>query len=386
MTKAPLKALAEAGQAVWLDYLHPELVSSGKLARLIDDDGLMGLTSNPSIFEKAIGDGDVYDHRIAELVARGVTQPDEIFERLAVADIQAAADVFRPTFDRLRGRDGYVSLEVSPKLAHDATGSIAEARRLWKAVDRPNLMIKIPGTREGASAIQTLIAEGINVNVTLLFGIDAYLAVAEAHTAGLEAYKAGGGNVGAVHGVASFFVSRIDSAIDKQVDDKLKDADPATAERLRAVRGHVAIANAKMAYQNYLQLAATPRWRALEHQGAAPQRLLWASTSTKDPAYPELLYAEALIGPETVDTLPPKTLDTFRKSGVAALTLIDDVAGARKVLSEAEALGLDLDAVTDRLVDEGVTAFEKSYETLLAAVADKQARIGKDGPARRASA
>jgi transaldolase/glucose-6-phosphate isomerase len=303
-----------------------------------------------------------------------------------VADIQAAADVFRPTFDRLGGRDGYVSLEVSPKLAHDATGSIAEARRLWRAVDRPNLMIKIPGTREGAPAIQALIAEGINVNVTLLFGIDAYLAVAEAHAAGLEAFKAGGGNVGAVHGVASFFVSRIDTAIDKAVDEKLNGADAATANRLKAVRGRVAIANAKMAYQHYLQLASTERWRALEHAGAAPQRLLWASTSTKDPAFPELLYAEALIGPETVDTLPPKTLDAFREHGKVAQTLVDDVAGARAVLSEAQALGLDLDAVTDRLVVEGVEAFEKAFATLLAAVADKQAKIGKHHGGRRASA
>ncbi|MBS0361210.1 MAG: transaldolase [Proteobacteria bacterium] len=386
MTKSPpLKALASAGQAIWLDYLHPELTHSGKLARLIAEDHLTGQTSNPSIFEKAIGDGQVYDRRIGDLVAEGLTDPGEIYERLAVADIQAAADVFRPTFDRLRGRDGYVSLEVSPRLAHDTAGSIAEARRLWKAVDRPNLMIKIPGTREGAPAIQALIAEGINVNVTLLFGIDAYLAVAEAHTAGLEAHKAGGGNVGAVHGVASFFVSRIDTAIDKQIDEKLKDADPATAERLKAVRGKVAIANAKMAYQHYLQLASTERWRALEHAGAAPQRLLWASTSTKDPAYPELLYAEALIGPETVDTLPMKTLEAFREHGQVAQTLVDDIAGARRVLSEAEALGLDLDAVTDRLVDEGVEAFEKSFATLLQAVADKQAQIGKDQP-RRASA
>ncbi|MBS0331544.1 MAG: transaldolase [Proteobacteria bacterium] len=382
----PLKALAQAGQAVWLDYLHPELISSGKLARLIAEDQLTGLTSNPSIFEKAIGDGEVYDQRIAALAQEGLSDPGEIFERLSVADIQAAADVFRPTYERLSGRDGYVSLEVSPRLANDTAGSIAEARRLWKAVDRPNLMIKIPGTRAGASAIQALISEGINVNVTLLFAVDAYLAVAEAHTAGLEAFKAAGGNVGAVHGVASFFVSRIDTAIDKQIDARLQGADEATARRLKAVRGKVAIANAKLAYQNYLQLAATPRWRALEHEGAAPQRLLWASTSTKDPAYPELLYAEALIGPETVDTLPMKTLEAFRDHGRVALNLIEDVAGARAVLSEAEALGLDLDAVTDKLAEDGAQAFDKSYAALLAAVADKRAKIGKDHGTRRATA
>ncbi len=384
--KSPLNALAAAGQAVWLDYLHPDLISSGELARRIAEDDLAGLTSNPSIFEKAIGDGQVYDARIARLVAEGVTAPAAIFERLSVADIQAAADVFRPLWDQLQGRDGYVSLEVSPRLANDTQGSIDEARRLWRAVDRPNLMIKIPGTKAGAPAIQALIAEGINVNVTLLFGLDAYLAVADAHIAGLEAFRARGGDVRRVHGVASFFISRIDTAIDKQIDARAKTADEATIQRLRGVRGKVAIANAKLAYQHYLQLAAAPRWRALETAGAAPQRLLWASTSTKDPAFPELLYAEALIGPETVDTLPPKTLDAFRQHGRVQQTLIEDIAGARAILAEVEALGLDLDAVTDTLVEEGVAAFAKSFDTLLAAVADKQAKIGEDHPTRQASA
>jgi transaldolase/glucose-6-phosphate isomerase len=383
----PLLALAAAGQAVWLDYLHPDLMESGELARLIEDDGVTGLTSNPSIFEKAIGDGDTYDARIADLVARGRKTPTEIFEALAIADIQAAADVFRPTFNRQGGRDGFVSMEVSPKLAADTEGTIAEAKRLWAAVDRPNLMIKVPGTPQGVPAIQALIAQGINVNVTLLFSRDAYQAVAEAHIAGLEAFKAAGGDLHKVHGVASFFVSRIDTAIDKAIDEQLETADSAVARRLKAVRGKVAIANAKMAYQDFLQLAATPRWQALETAGASPQRLLWASTGVKDPTYPELLYAEALVGPETVDTLPPKTLDAFREHGRVRASLIDDVAGARSVLGEADTLGLDLDAVTTKLVDDGVDLFAKAFETLLAAVADKQAKIGKDGAtARRASA
>ena len=369
----PLRELESAGQAVWLDYLHPQILEDGTLKRLIDDDGLKGLTSNPSIFEKAIGDGDVYDRRVAAV--RGHPSPEALYERLAVADIQAAADIFRPTYDRLNGKDGYVSLEVSPRLAMDSQGTVREARRLWGAVARPNLMIKVPGTHAGAPAIRQLVGEGINVNVTLLFGLDAYLAVAEAHMGGLEQLKSDGRDLSRVHGVASFFVSRIDGKIDAAIDAKMKSAAGDAAEALRRLRGKVAIANAKVAYQHYLRLVAEPRWRALAEAGASPQRLLWASTSTKDPSYPDTLYADALIGTDTVDTLPPKTLDAFRDHGRVTPSLTDDVAGAEAVLAEADRLGLDLDGVTAGLVTEGVKLFDDAFTALLKAVAAKQSQL-----------
>ncbi|HEX3365217.1 transaldolase [Phenylobacterium sp.] len=376
MTDNPLKTLTAAGQAIWLDYLHQDILKTGELQRLIADDGLTGLTSNPSIFEKAIGDGASYDARIAKLASGGKTQTKDLYEAIAIADIQGACDQFRPTWDRLKGRDGYASLEVSPDLANDTQGTVEEARRLWAAVDRPNLMIKVPGTKAGTPAIRQLIGEGINVNVTLLFALQAYLDVAEAHTAGLEDFKAAGGNVAKVHGVASFFVSRIDTAIDKKIDEKLKTADDATAARLKAVRGRVAIANAKVAYQRYLQTLATPRWKTLAVAGAAPQRLLWASTGTKDPAYSDVLYIETLIGPDTVNTMPPKTLDAFRDHGKVAPTLTQDPAAAEATLKEADALGLDLDGVTAALVDDGVRLFAKAFDDLLKAVDDKRRRLG----------
>jgi transaldolase/glucose-6-phosphate isomerase len=368
----PLRELEAAGQAIWLDYLHRQILENGELKRLIDDDGLTGLTSNPSIFEKAIGEGDAYDERIR--AARG--GPLEIYEQVAVADIQAAADLFRPTWERLGGKDGFVSLEVSPGAANDADATVKEARHLWAAVGRPNLMIKVPGTPAGVPAIRQLIGEGINVNVTLLFGVQAYLDVAEAHIAGLEHFSAGGGDVSKVHGVASFFVSRIDSKIDQAIDARLQ-AGPAleAATRLKRLRGKVAIANAKRAYQRYLELIDTPRWKALAAAGAAPQRLLWASTGVKDPAYPDTLYADSLIGADTVDTLPPKTLEAFRERGRVTPSLTDGVAEAEHDLAEAEGLGLDLDGVTDRLVVDGVKLFADAFDALLKAVEDKRRRM-----------
>jgi transaldolase len=382
----PLKALTAAGQAIWLDYLHQDLLSSGELARLIADDGVTGLTSNPSIFEKAIGDGEAYDARIARLAAAGKTETKDLYEAIAIGDIQGACDQFRPTWDRLKGRDGYASLEVSPELANDTAGTVAEARRLWAAVDRPNLMIKVPGTRAGVPAIRQLIGEGINVNVTLLFALQAYLDVAEAHIAGLEAFKAAGGDVSKVHGVASFFVSRIDTAVDRRIDEKLKTADPATALRLKALRGQVAIANAKIAYHRYLGLIASPRWKALAAAGAAPQRLLWASTGTKDPSYSDVLYIETLIGPDTVNTMPPKTLDAFRDHGRVAPTLAAREAQAVAVLREADALGLDLDGVTDKLIADGVALFAKAFDDLRQALDDKRRRLSDKASAKAAHA
>jgi len=368
----PLRDLEAAGQAVWLDYLHQQILKDGTLQRLIDDDGLKGLTSNPSIFEKAIGDGDAYDARVRAL---GAGSAEAVYEKIAIADIQSAADIFRPTWDRLKGKDGFVSLEVSPQLAMDTEGTLAEARRLWRAVDRPNLMIKVPGTKPGTPAIQQLISEGINVNVTLLFGLHAYQAVAEAYLAGLEALKAKGGDLAGVHGVASFFVSRIDAKIDTAIDVRLKSAAGAEAADLHRLRGQVAIANAKIAYQRFLTMVGTERWRVLSEAGAAPQRLLWASTSVKDPTYPDTLYADSLIGPDTVDTLPPKTVDAFRNHGHVSQSLTDDVPGAERILADAERLGLDLNGVTDTLVVEGVKLFDEAFDALLKAVAGKQSQL-----------
>jgi transaldolase/glucose-6-phosphate isomerase len=386
MTANPLKTLVAAGQAIWLDYLHQDILKDGELRRLIDQDGVTGLTSNPSIFEKAISDGDSYDKRIGDLVAGGRLKARDLYEAIAIADIQGACDQLRPIYDRLGGRDGYASLEVSPTLADDTAGTVEEARRLWKAVGRPNVMIKVPGTKAGSLAIRQLIGEGLNVNVTLMFGLQAFLDVAEAHISGLETLKAAGGDVGRTHGVASIFVSRIDTAIDKVIDEKLKAADEATVQRLTALRGKVAIANAKIAYQRYLKLIASSRWKALATVGASPQRLLWASTGTKDPAYSDLLYVEALIGPDTVDTVPPKTLDAFRDHGRVAQTLAEDPAGAAAILAQAQALGLNLDDVTDTLVKEGVRLFAKSFEDLLVALDEKRARLSEKPSAEAARA
>ena len=376
----PLLKLSEAGQAVWLDYLHRKILEDGELKRLIDEDGLKGMTSNPSIFQKAIGEGDDYDDGIQAALSKGDLEPMALYETLAIADIQAAADQFRPVYDGLNGADGYVSLEVSPYLAMDTEATIAEGRRLWRAVNRPNVMIKVPGTTAGVPAIRELIGEGININVTLLFGIQAYLDVAEAHMTGLESLKVAGGDIAKVHGVASFFVSRIDTQIDKEIDRRVAAGEGTDA--LKALRGQVAIANAKMAYQRYLGMVATPRWTALAAAGAAPQRLLWASTGAKDPAYSDVLYVENLIGPDTVNTVPTKTLDAFRDHGQVHETLTEGVDEAREVLATAERLGLDLDGVTDRLIVDGVRQFSQAFDELLAAVASKRAKLRGEPAAR----
>ncbi len=371
----PLLQLSQAGQSIWLDYLHRKIFENGQLKRWIEQDGLKGMTSNPSIFEKAIGDGGDYDDRLKAVLEQGDLEAGDLYERLAIADIQAAADQFRPVYDRLGGADGYVSLEVSPYLAMDTEATVAEARRLWRAVDRPNVMIKVPGTAPGTPAIRRLIGEGVNINVTLLFGLDAYLAVAEAHMAGLEALRVAGGDIAKVRGVASFFVSRIDTQIDKEIDRRLEAGAGPRAEDLRALRGKVAIANAKVAYQRYLEMIETPRWKALEAAGAAPQRLLWASTGAKDPAYSDVLYVETLIGPDTINTLPVKTLDAFRDHGSVRPSLTEDLDEAQAVLAAAERLGLDLNGVTDRLVVDGVRLFAEAFDKLLGAVAGKRVQM-----------
>ncbi len=372
----PVKALENHGQAVWLDFLARGFVAKGELKKLIDTDGVKGVTSNPSIFEKAIGSSAEYDGAIGSALKKGDRPVADLFEHLAVEDIQRAADVLRPVYDRLKGEDGFVSLEVSPYLAMDSEGTIAEAKRLWKDVRRKNLMIKVPATPEGLPAIEHLTGEGISINITLLFSQKVYVQVAEAYLAGLEKYVAGGGDPSHVASVASFFVSRIDSAVDKQLDEKIARAnDPSEKERLAALKGKVAIANAKLAYQEYKRLFSGARWEKLAAKGAKPQRLLWASTGTKNKDYSDVLYVEELIGPNTVNTVPPATLDAFRDHGKLRDSLEENVEGARRVLAELEKSGISLDAITAELVKDGVKLFADAADKLYGAVAHKRATV-----------
>jgi transaldolase / glucose-6-phosphate isomerase len=370
-----LKSLQEYGQSIWLDYLRRDLLTGGGLARLIDEDGLRGMTSNPSIFEKAIGGSTDYDAAISELLAKHDLEPKALFERLAIADIQHAADIFRPVYDATRRRDGYVSLEVSPELALDTEATMAEARRLWRAVDRPNIMIKVPGTPAGVPAVRQLTSEGININITLLFAQSAYEAVATAFVEGLEARAANGADVSGIASVASFFLSRIDTMVDDVIAERLKGA-PAGEQRatLEGLRGKVAIAGAKLAYQYYKGLFGGARWQDLARRtGAQTQRLLWASTGTKNPAYSDVLYVEELIGPDTIDTLPVATMDAFRDHGRARASLEEGLGEARRVMAAVDRLGLPLSKITDTLVADGIRLFADSADKLLGAVARKRA-------------
>ena len=383
----PVKALENHGQSVWLDFLARGFVAKGDLQKLIDTDGVKGVTSNPSIFEKAIGSSDEYDGAIGKALKLGDRPVADLFEQLAVEDIQHAADVLRPVYDRLNGADGFVSLEVSPYLAMDTKGTIAEAERLWKDVSRKNLMVKVPATPEGLPAIQHLIGKGISINITLLFSQKVYRQVVEAYLAGLEKYVKGGGDPSHVASVASFFVSRIDSAVDKQLDDRIAKAnDPSEKARLSALKGKVAIANAKIAYQDYKRLFSGPRWDKLAAKGAKPQRLLWASTGTKNKAYSDVLYVEELIGPNTVNTVPPATLDAFRDHGKPRDSLEENVEDARHVLAELEKSGVSLDAITADLVKDGVKQFADAADKLYGAVAHKRATVLGAGLDRQALA
>jgi len=376
----PVKALENHGQAVWLDFLARGFVAKGDLKKLIDTDGVKGVTSNPSIFEKAIGSSDEYDSPIGKALKGGDRPVADLFEQLAVEDIQHAADVLRPVYDQFDGNDGFVSLEVSPYLAMDTKGTIAEAKRLWKHVHRKNLMIKVPATPEGLPAIERLIGEGISVNITLLFAQAVYREVVEAYLKGLEKYVAKGGDPSHVASVASFFVSRIDSMVDKQLDEKIAKAnDPSEKERLAALKGKVAIANAKMAYQDYKHLFAGDRWEKLAAKGAKPQRLLWASTGTKNKDYSDVLYVEELIGPNTVNTVPPATLDAFRDHGKVRDSLEENIEEARHVLEELERSGVSLDAITTALVKDGVKQFADAADKLYGAVANKRAAVLGEG-------
>ncbi|MFZ1174175.1 bifunctional transaldolase/phosoglucose isomerase [Bradyrhizobium sp.] len=372
----PVKALENHGQAVWLDFLARGFVAKGDLKKLIDTDGVKGVTSNPSIFEKAIGSSDEYDAPIGRALKKGDRPVADLFEHLAVEDIQHAADVLRPVYDELKGHDGFVSLEVSPYLAMDTKGTIAEAEHLWKAVHRKNLMVKVPATPEGLPAIEHLIGEGISINITLLFSQKVYIQVAKAYIAGLEKLVADGGDPTHVASVASFFVSRIDTAVDKQLDERIARAnDPHEKERLAALKGKVAIANAKLAYQEYKKLFSGARWEKLAAKGAKPQRLLWASTGTKNKDYSDVLYVEELIGANTVNTVPPATLDAFRDHGKLRDSLEENVDEARDVLTELDKSGISLDAITEELVKDGVKLFADAADKLYGAVAHKRATV-----------
>src|SRR6201995_3622368 len=376
----PVKALESHGQAVWLDFLARGFVAKGDLKKLIDTDGVKGVTSNHAVFEKAIGSSEEYDAPIGKALKGGDRNVADLFERLAVEDIQNAADVLRPVYDRLDGHDGFVSLEVSPYLAMDTKGTVTEARKLWKDVGRKNLMVKVPATPEGLPAIEQLTGEGISINITLLFSQKVYRQVAEAYLKGLEKYVAKGGDPSHVASVASFFVSRIDSMVDKQLDEKIAKAnDPSEKERLAALKGKVAIANAKMAYQDYKRLFAGARWEKLAAKGARPQRLLWASTGVKNKDYRDTLYVEELIGLNTVNTVPPATLDAFRDHGKLRNSLEEDIDGAKRVLDELQRSGISLDQITADLVKDGGKLFADAADKLYGAVATKRATVLGEG-------
>jgi transaldolase len=371
-----LKELDKFGQAIWLDYLRRNLVTSGELKRMIDDDGLKGMTSNPSIFEKAIVGGAEYAGDLEELQDEGDLDAMAIYERLAIKDIQSAADVLRTVYDRTDGRDGYVSMEVSPYLARETQNTLNEARRLWKTIGRPNIMIKIPGTVEGLPAIQQALSEGININITLLFAQQRYEEVAEAFIAGLENFAAQGGDLHRIASVASFFVSRIDTLIDSIVEQKLnKAATPAEQALLQGILGKIAIANARLTYQKYKEIIASPRWKTLAAKGARTQRLLWASTSTKNPKYRDVMYVEELIGPDTVNTVPTNTFEVFRDHGKARLSLDENVEGAADTMASLAKAGISMHEVTEKLVEDGVRLFSEAFDQLLSAVEQKEQRV-----------
>jgi transaldolase/glucose-6-phosphate isomerase len=376
----PLRALSAYGQSVWLDYIERRLLTTNALERLVEQDGVCGVTSNPAIFERAITGSTDYRDVLSGADARRM-DAQTLYERAALRDICDAADLLRPLYEGLNGRDGYVSLEVSPKLAHDTERTLEEARRLWRAVDRPNVMIKVPGTAQGLPAMQRLIAEGINVNVTLLFSQAAYERVARAYMAGLELLAGSGGDASRVASVASFFVSRIDSAVDNLLAQRIS-ASPSEEEGnlLRRMAGKVAIANAKQTYQKYLQLFSGPRWDALVAQGARTQRVLWASTGTKNPAYRDVVYVEELIGPDTVNTMPLATLDAFRDHGRPRASLTENVSEADAIMESLDRLGISMDDVTDRLLDEGIALFAKAFDGLLQAL-NRSRSTGTDRPA-----
>ncbi|MEO8392207.1 MAG: transaldolase [Chloroflexota bacterium] len=371
----PLVALITEGQSVWLDNLTRKIVHGTELKQLIEEDGLRGMTSNPTIFQKAIVGSSDYDDSLKALASGTKTGADK-FESIAVQDVQDACDVFRPLYDALDGGDGYVSLEVSPGRARDAEGSVTEAKRLWAAVNRPNVMIKIPGTVEGAEAIGELLKLGINVNVTLLFSLENHERVMWKYIEALEARAAAGQPIGHIASVASFFVSRVDTLIDEQLDAKIQaESDPARKAQLSALKGKAAVANAQLAYGRFREIFGGDRFKTLQAKGARFQRPLWASTSTKNPAYRDVLYVEELVGPDTVNTMPQATIQAFKDHGKVSRTADHDLAGAKATMEALKAAGINLEAVTKQLEEEGIAGFTKSYDALIDDIEKKTAQV-----------
>jgi len=369
MPESKLHKLSALGQSVWIDYLSRQMLQSGKLARLMEDDAVVGVTSNPTIFQKAIAEGDAYDEQLRELLEVGEEDPKEIFLQLTSNDISAACDLLRKVWDEDEGLDGYVSWEVDPTLAYDRDGTVAEARRLHEWIDKPNLYVKIPATEPGLGAIEEMIASGKSINVTLIFSLERHQEVMESYIHGLERLVESGGDPGRVHSVASFFVSRVDTETDRRLDEIGGEA--------TRLKGKLAIANAKLAYQNYLETFAGPRWDALEAKGATKQRCLWASTSTKNPEYRDVMYVEELIGTETVNTMPEETIRAFQDHGKVELTLTKDIDAARKVFADLAAVGIDYDDVSDTLEREGVQKFTDSFRELLDGISSKRGELVK---------
>ena len=368
--------LQGCGQSVWLDNISKAILDSGELKKLIDEDGLRGVTSNPTIFEKAINGSQDYDSALSQLARKGRTV-DEIYEALVIDDIQRATDLFQPLFRASKGLDGYVSLEVSPKLANETQRTLEEARRLWAKVDRANVMIKVPATPAGIPAIEQLISEGINVNVTLMFSLEHYVRVAEAYVRGLQA-RARNGKPLAVGSVASFFVSRVDSLIDKLLEERLSHAiDASEKQKLQSLLGKTAIANSRIVYQKFKEIFGRRAFLELKEKGAGVQRPLWASTSTKNPKYRDVLYAEELIGPDTVDTMPPATIDAFRDHGRVRVSLEEGLEKADDVFRSLADLGIDMAAATEKLQVDGVKLFADSFDTLMKSLASKRESLAK---------
>ena len=378
----PLLQLKAQGQSVWYDTVDREQLDNGLFKRLVDEDGIVGVTSNPTIFQKSISHGDAYDEQITQLIREGKST-NEIYESLAIRDIRTVADMLLPIYERANRQDGFVSLEVSPDLAHDTEATLAEARRFWKMVDRPNLMIKIPATPEGLPAVRQTLTEGININITLIFSIDDYRKVADAFISALEDRNAEGKEISHIASVASFFVSRVDTLVDQLLEDKIKvSSDSAEQQKLKSLKGKAAIANARLVYQDFKHIFQAPRFETLKHSGAHVQRPLWASTSTKNPAYRDVLYAEELIGPDTVDTMPLETIENFLDHGKVRRSVEDNIQQAKDELEELEKVGIHYDQVTKQLQDEGVQKFADSFHELFKGIESKKQTIQSRTSAR----
>ncbi len=376
MSTNRLEQLHRAGVSIWLDFIERRILRDGDLERRVREEFLTGETSNPTIFEKALSEGTGYDDQIR--AAAGDFTVSELFELIETTDVRDACDIFRPVYDRAQGSDGFVSIEVSPAAANDATSTISEATRLWATVDRPNVMVKVPGTVEGAKAVRRLTADGVNVNITLLFSLDAYQRVIEAYMAGLEDRIAAGKDVRGIASVASFFVSRVDTEVDKRLDALAKTAPDSQKARLVELRGKAAIANAKLAYQLFQREFGSARWKALESKGARVQRPLWASTSTKNPDYRDVMYVEELIGPQTVNTMPPATIDAFADHGRVERTIDRDVRNAERLLKDLAEVGISMRDVTDKLLVDGIASFQKSFDQLIGGLEKKTKALGKE--------